>query len=149
MVCFMFFNVILLLFVNHLKDVFVFVIYRLPDDWYYPWNHGRTYDLSWIFSTIIAIIRACTCWALFVVTLTNTVLYIYIYMAIKPFWIWIWKKHQEETYRPTQRFRCVFLDLLLLGWRGCASAMGVIKTPSSCSSPKPFTQSSHTVLHVE
>ena len=23
-----------------------FVIYRLPDDWYYPWNHGRTYDLS-------------------------------------------------------------------------------------------------------
>ena len=25
---------------------FFFVIYRLPDDWYYPWNHGRTYDLS-------------------------------------------------------------------------------------------------------
>ena len=23
-----------------------FVIYRLPDDLYYPWNHGRTYDLS-------------------------------------------------------------------------------------------------------
>ena len=22
------------------------MIYRLPDDWYYPWNHGRTYDLS-------------------------------------------------------------------------------------------------------
>ena len=21
------------------------MIYRLPDDWYYPWNHGRTYDL--------------------------------------------------------------------------------------------------------
>ena len=41
---FMVFNVILLLFVNYLKDFFV--IYRLPDDWYYPWNHGRTYDLS-------------------------------------------------------------------------------------------------------
>ena len=41
---FMVFNVILLLFVNHSKDFFV--IYRLPDDWYYPWNHGRTYDLS-------------------------------------------------------------------------------------------------------
>ena len=40
---FMVFNVILLLFVNHLKDFFV--IYRLPDDWYYPWNHGRIYDL--------------------------------------------------------------------------------------------------------
>ena len=43
-VFFMVFNVILLLFVNHSKDFFV--IYRLPDDWYYPWNHGRTYDLS-------------------------------------------------------------------------------------------------------
>ena len=43
-VFFMVFNVIILLFVNHLKDFFV--IYRLPDDWYYPWNHGRTYDLS-------------------------------------------------------------------------------------------------------
>ena len=38
------FNVILLLFVIHLKDFFV--IYRLSDDWYYPWNHGRTYELS-------------------------------------------------------------------------------------------------------
>ena len=33
-------------------------------------------------STIIAIIRACACWALFVVTLTNTVHFIYIYMYI-------------------------------------------------------------------
>ena len=41
---FMVFNVVLLLFVNHLKDFFM--IYRLPDDCYYPWNHGRTYDLS-------------------------------------------------------------------------------------------------------
>ena len=40
----MVFNVILLLFVNNSKDFFV--IYRLPDDWYYPWNNGRTYDLS-------------------------------------------------------------------------------------------------------
>ena len=37
-----------------------------------------------LFSTIIAIIRACACWALFVVTLTNTVhlIYIYIYMYV-------------------------------------------------------------------
>ena len=49
MVCFfVVFNVILLLFVNHLKDFFV--IYRLPDYWYYPWNHRRTYDLSLDFS---------------------------------------------------------------------------------------------------
>ena len=36
-----------------------------------------------LFSTIIAIIRACACWALFVVTLTNTVhLILYIYICI-------------------------------------------------------------------
>ena len=40
----MVFNVIILLFVNHLNDFFV--IYRLPGDWYYPWNHGRTNDSS-------------------------------------------------------------------------------------------------------
>ena len=40
----MVFNVIRLLFVNHLKDFCV--IYRLSDDWYYPWNHGRAYDFS-------------------------------------------------------------------------------------------------------
>ena len=33
-----------------------------------------------LFSTIIAIIRACACWALYVVTLTNTVHFIYIYI---------------------------------------------------------------------
>ena len=36
----------------------------------------------WTFSTTIAIIRACKCWALFVVTLTNTVHLIYIYIYI-------------------------------------------------------------------
>ena len=35
-----------------------------------------------LFSTIITIIRACACWALFVVTLTNTVHLIYIYIYI-------------------------------------------------------------------
>ena len=33
---------------------------------------------------------------------------------------------QEETHNTTHRFRRSFLDLLLMGWRGCASAMGVI-----------------------
>ena len=36
----------------------------------------------YLFSTIIAIIRACACWALLVVTLTNTVHLIYIYIYI-------------------------------------------------------------------
>ena len=46
------------------------------------------------------------------------------------------KGHQEETHRPTHRFRRLFLDLLLIGWRWCARAMGVIKLPPFCSSPK-------------
>ena len=33
-------------------------------------------------------------------------------------------------------FRRLFLDLLFMGRRGCASAMGMIEFPSSCSSPK-------------
>ena len=37
-----------------------------------------------LFSTIIAIFRACACWALFVVTLTNTVHFIYIYIYCNP-----------------------------------------------------------------
>ena len=45
-----------------------------------PWSY------IWLefghFSTIIAIIRACACWALFVVTLTNTVHLIYIYVCV-------------------------------------------------------------------
>ena len=42
-------------------------------------------NMTWVwtfFSTIIAIIRACACWALFVVTLTNTIHLIYIYIYI-------------------------------------------------------------------
>ena len=44
--------------------------------------------------------------------------------------------HQEETHHPTHRFRRLFLDLSLIGWSGCASAMGTIKLPPSCSIPK-------------
>ena len=36
---------------------------------------------------------------------------------------------QEETHHAPHRFRRLFLGLLLMGWRGCVSAMGVIKTP--------------------
>ena len=52
------------------------------------WLDSQTRDAFefGLFSTIIAIIRACACWALFVVTLTNTVhliyIYIYIYMRV-------------------------------------------------------------------
>ena len=43
--------------------------------------HARMIWLEFgLFSTTIAIIRACACWALFVVTLTNTVHLIYIYI---------------------------------------------------------------------
>ena len=41
------------------------------------------------------------------------------------------KGHQKERHRPTHRFRSLFLDLLQMRWRGCASAMGVIKLTSS------------------
>ena len=34
---------------------------------------------------------------------------------------------QEETHHPYHMFRRLFLHLLLMGWGGCASAMGVIK----------------------
>ena len=49
--------------------------------------------------------------------------------------------HHEETHHPTHRFRRLFLDLLSMGWRGCANAMGAIKLPPSCSSPKITCQS--------
>ena len=49
--------------------------------------------------------------------------------------------HQAETHHPTHRFRCLFLDLLSMGWRGCASAMVAIKLPPSCSSTKIMCQS--------
>ena len=38
------------------------------------------------------------------------------------------KGHQEETHHPTHKFRRLFLDLLLIGWEGYASAIEVIKT---------------------
>ena len=53
--------------------------------------------------------------------------------------------HQEETHRPTHRFRRLFLDLFWMGWRGCASAMKAIKLPPSCSSPKIMCQSIHII----
>ena len=56
--------------------------------------------------------------------------------------------HQEETHRPTHRFRHLFLDLLSMGWRGCASAMGAIKLPPSCSSPKIMCQSIHIIYNI-
>ena len=42
---------------------------------------------------------------------------------------------QEETHNPNHQFRRLFLDLLLMGWRGCASDMGVIKTLSIYTLP--------------
>ena len=59
------------------------------------------------------------------------------------------KGHQEETHHPTHRFRCLFLDLLSMGSRGCASAMGAIKLPPSCSSPKIMCESIHIVWYMQ
>ena len=44
--------------------------------------------------------------------------------------------HQQEKNHPNHRFRRLLLDLLSMGWRWCASAMGAMKLPPSCSSPK-------------
>ena len=72
------------------------------------------------------------------------ILYIYIYFNTE---LLDGKQgHQEETHRPTHRFRRLFLDLLSMGWRGCASAMGAIKVPPSCSSPKIMCQSIYAIL---
>ena len=71
--------------------------------------------------------------------------YIYIYIYINTELLDGNNGHQEETHQPTHRFRRLFLDLLSMGWRGCASAMGAIKLPSSCSSPKIMCQSIHIV----
>ena len=71
------FYVILLLFVNHLNDLqtaWRLVLSMKP--WSYRWLEFG------LFSANIAIISACACWALFVVTLTNTVHLIYIYIFI-------------------------------------------------------------------
>ena len=45
---------------------------------------------------------------------------------------------REETHHSTHMFRRLFLDLLLTGWRGCASAVGVIVTPTPALVHKPL-----------
>ena len=62
--------------------------------------------------------------------------YLYIYIFINTELLDGNRGHQEEPHHPTHRFRRLFLNLLSMGWRGCASAMGAIKLPPSCSSPK-------------
>ena len=70
-------------------------------------------------------------------------IYLYIYIFINTELLDGNKGRQEETHRPTHRFRRLFLDLLSMRWRGCASAMGAIKLPPSFSSPKIMCQSIH------
>ena len=69
----------------------------------------------------------------------------YIYIYINTELLDGYQGHQEETHHPTHRFRRLFPDLLLMGWRGCACAMGVIKLPPFCSSPKIMCQSIHII----
>ena len=54
-------------------------------------------------------------------------MHIYIYIYINTELLDENKGHEEETHYPTHRFRRLFLDLLSMGWRGCASAMGAIE----------------------
>ena len=86
-------------------------------------------------------------------------IYIYIYTSynrthIRNAYIYIYintelldgnQGHQEVTHHPSYRFRRLFLDLLSMGWRGCASAMGAIKLPTSWLSPKIICQSIHII----
>ena len=76
-------------------------------------------------------------------------MYTYIYIYINTEFLDGNQGHQEETHRPTHRFRRLFLDLLSMGWRGCASAMGAIKLPPSCSSPKIMCQSIYIIQYMQ
>ena len=73
----------------------------------------------------------------------------YIYIYINTELLEGNKGHQEETHHPTHRCRRLFLELLSMGWRGCASAMGAIKLPPSYSSPKIVCQSIRIVQHMQ
>ena len=79
----------------------------------------------------------------------NVHTYIYIYIYIYTELLDGNQGHQEETHRPTHRFRRLLLDLLSMGWRGCASAMGAIKLPPSCSSPKIMCQSIYIIQYMQ
>ena len=61
---FIVFNVIYLLFVNHLKDFFFFLWFTdclMIGVSIHPWNHGRKHDLSWTLSATVVIIM-CVLW---------------------------------------------------------------------------------------
>ena len=73
----------------------------------------------------------------------------YIYIYINTELLGGNQGHQEETHHPTHRFRRLFLDPLSMGWRGCASAMGAIKLPPSCSSPKIMCQSIYIIQYMQ
>ena len=80
-------------------------------------------------------------------TLPILLTYIYIYIYINTELLDGNQGHQEETHRPTHRFQRLFLDLLSMGWRGCASAMGAIKLPPS--SPKIMCQSIYIIQYMQ
>ena len=61
--------------------------------------------------------------------------------SYRTWWGAAWPILNDTPVVYLHRFRCLFLDLLWMGWRGCASAMGAIKLPPSCSSPKIMCQS--------
>ena len=86
---FMVFNVILLLFVNHLRNFFV--IYRLPDDWYYPWNHGRIYDLSLDFFNNCIYIYICRVMRLNMIISISRIYYMVFVSQYKAWFKTLWQ----------------------------------------------------------
>ena len=76
---------------------------------------------------------------------TYMYIYLFIYSFINTELLDGNRGHQVETHHLTHRFRRLFLDLLSMGWRGCASAMGAVKLPPSCSGPKIMFQPIHIV----
>ena len=62
-------------------------------------------------------------------------MYIYIYIYINTELLDGNQGHQEETHRPTHRFRRLFLDLLSMGWRGCARLLGRLQLSNPSDLP--------------
>ena len=75
-----------------------------------PWSY------IWLefghFSTIIAIIRTCACWALFVETLTNTVHLIYIYIYGLTKWLPPWRKGRISCLWIKSVFYCLTIGII-------------------------------------
>ena len=67
-------------------------------------------------------------------------IYIYIYILTQSFWTGTKVIRRKHIIQPTGFGAC---SSTCCQWGGCASAIGAIKLPPSCSSPKIMCQSIH------